>query len=1183
MIHGPSLLTDLRRQLAVLESDLMTQTAQDVTDNMLRSKWSAVCAAGRSSATYSSWLAEQVTQAALAWLLGTVFLRFCEDNHLIAAPYLSGPGTRCKLAQNRQSEFSRMSPSATDRDWLLQGLADTYPIDPTMDIDHGPLAQIPISVDAATNLIAFWRSSDAGGMIVHDFTDVGLDTRFLGDLYQDLSDQERQAYALLQTPEFVVDFVLDQVLARAIDEFGLDGLRVVDPVCGSGTFILGAFDRLLTRWRKQEPDATPWESVHRALASVHGVDRNPNAVSIARFRLHIAAMKAGGARCLSDQPHLELVLVVGDSLLNGRNAMTSKVSRPTGSNTSRDEDSAGMADTDDLLGAGSYHVVVGNPPYITMKDKALSETYRRAYPICRGTYALTVPFIQRFFSLAKPNSEGAGFVGLLSANSFMKREFGRSLIEEFLPTVDLTDVIDTSGAFIPGHGIPTVLLFGRNRPPSHSRTKVTIGILAESEKPVDPRQGNVWKSIVDGVNRGGVYQDKWTQRIDFDQSMLHIFPWNLTDSASASVLDAMKAGDVRLEKIVARIGYYANTGLDDAFIAPAASFRRKKAESTILIPMLRGSEIRDWTAIPEDTGVMLTAGSSDTPKIENYPHVFKLLWPLRTILEHRRGNSGRTFFDEDRPWYQWHHVTEVQDAHPWWVVLAWVSTHNHFAVLRERAAPLTSAPVIRLPKSVANSDVLQLTALLNSSLLCFWLKHNSNSKGQPGVGQTGIGEPWSFFYEFAGQRLGEVPVPPGPWPEARWSVHAKRMDELAQELAHTDPRSVLQPGASFDGGNLGFARMRWRAARGRLIGLQEELDWEIYEKYGLIAADGLLAPADLIPELRMGERAFEIVLARRMAQGETHSNWFERNGVVPITTLPRQWPAAYRQIVEARIDAIELHPSLNRVEQPEFKRRWSTVEWDTLQNDSLRSWLLDRMEDRNLWFREDSRGTEQPWLRTIQELIETLSRDEDFASAAAFYDPDTECRETVRRLIEDEHVPFLAAFRYKESGYRKRKDWERVWTLQREADAAKAEASPPTEPIPVPPKYKSADFARQSYWRARGKLDVPNERFISYPVDNRAPTLFGWAGWDHREQAAALMVHIEKLLDQASTSEQLMPLLAGLLELHPWVAQWHNGFHLRYQEFLCSVQSKFGLTDEELVTWRPPAPKRGRPRKTPSS
>ena len=111
-----------------------------------------------------------------------------------------------------------------------------------------------------------------------------------------------------------------------------------------------------------------------------------------------------------------------------------------------------------------HDVVVGNPPYITPKDAALSTTYRQLYRTPHRQYALTVPFMELFFHLAHPAGQtSAGWVGQITSNSFMKREFGSKLIEEFLPTVELRTVIDTSGAYIPGHGTPT----------AHYRTKPT--------------------------------------------------------------------------------------------------------------------------------------------------------------------------------------------------------------------------------------------------------------------------------------------------------------------------------------------------------------------------------------------------------------------------------------------------------------------------------------------------------------------------------------------------------------------------------------------------------------------------------------------------------------------------------------------------------------------------------------
>jgi hypothetical protein len=53
-----------------------------------------------------------------------------------------------------------------------------------------------------------------------------------------------------------------------------------------------------------------------------------------------------------------------------------------------------------------------------------------------------------------------GYVGDFNANSFMKREIGKRLIEEVLPRHRVTKVIDTSGAYFPGYGTPTVLFFG---------------------------------------------------------------------------------------------------------------------------------------------------------------------------------------------------------------------------------------------------------------------------------------------------------------------------------------------------------------------------------------------------------------------------------------------------------------------------------------------------------------------------------------------------------------------------------------------------------------------------------------------------------------------------------------------------------------------------------------------------
>ena len=154
--------------------------------------------------------------------------------------------------------------------------------------------------------------------------------------------------------------------------------------------------------------------------------------------------------------------------------------------------------------------------------------------------------------------------------------------------------------------------------------------------------------------------------------------------------------------------------------------------------------------------------------------------------------------------------------------------------------------------------------------------------------------------------------------------------------------------------------------------------------------------------------------------------------------------------------------------------------------------------------------------------------------------------------------------------------------LQRRDDAGEQ-----VGPIPVPPKYTSADFRRASYWHARGKLDVPKERFILYLDAGREtdPTpLLGWAGWDHAQQSLALSVVVTEREKDGWADDRLVPLVAGLAELQPWVQQWHDELDPEFglslaafcREQLTARVAQVGKTVAELAAWRREAPARGR-------
>src|SRR5690606_21696642 len=163
VIDREQLLKDLQRQVKDLEADLREQVeALPEVRERLRAEYDQAFRLGRTAATWTVWRDERVTQAAVAWVLGTGFGRYCEDNGLIGdRVYLAGPyPARMALAEESHEESFREHPADTDRDWLLAAfteIAGSQAGRALFDQEHNPLYQLPVSHDAAKALIAFWR------------------------------------------------------------------------------------------------------------------------------------------------------------------------------------------------------------------------------------------------------------------------------------------------------------------------------------------------------------------------------------------------------------------------------------------------------------------------------------------------------------------------------------------------------------------------------------------------------------------------------------------------------------------------------------------------------------------------------------------------------------------------------------------------------------------------------------------------------------------------------------------------------------------------------------------------------------------------------------------------------------------------------------------------------------------
>ncbi|MGW3604373.1 BREX-2 system adenine-specific DNA-methyltransferase PglX [Micromonospora sp. NPDC005161] len=1134
-------LKALQAQVKTLVEDLRRQVAEAPGLRAeLRQEYAAAQAAQRVGGSFETWLDDVLDQAAVAWVLGCVFVRFCEDNGLVEKLWIGGadPAAPAERAVQHRQAYLIANPRHNDRHWLREAFSYLAELKATGKIfdQHNPLWRFDISGPAAEELSDFFRRGAGQESLRRD----DLNTRFLGDLYQDMSTHAKKTYALLQTPEFVEEFILDRTFEPAVKEFGLAATSVIDPTCGSGHFLLGAFHRLVAKWRDREPATDLKVLAERALGQVTGVDINGFAVAIARFRLLIAAMKVCGLTKLERTPAFPVRVATGDSLLpwgplysraqgdllkvlESQAQENDEAEAPKKKIFAYESEDADLLK--DYLAENQYTVVVGNPPYITVADSARNQLYRSIYPtVCHRQYALTVPFAKRFFDLAKwsdEHGEGAGHVGQITGNAFMKREFGKKLIESyFAHDVELTEVIDTSGAYIPGHGTPTVILVGRaNKRRRSPAVRAVLGVRGEPSAPDDPGEGLVWRAIVAQIERPGS-ESLWASATDMPRGQFAAHPWSLSGGGAVGLMTMVNnASTSGLREIADAIGFYVITGEDDAYLLNGETTAVRRGGVPVR-SMVEGDEVRDFIISPETVAAWPYGDDLQPIDLES-SSLNHFMWPNRKLLLTRKRFGVAVETISGFAWHEYREFYRRRVATPLSIVFSDISTHNHFVLDRGEKLFNRHAPVIKLPEGATEDEHLRLLGVLNSSTACFWLKQVSHDKGIRGEGGGFTSDDWERFFEFTSTKLQEFPLP-ATYPFGR----AREIDQLAQRLFGLAPAAVAASGVP-SRQRLVEAEAEYHSVRARMIALQEELDWEVYRLYGLIDED--LTCADP-PELALGERAFEIVLHTSGAQTE----WFNRHRSKPIDRPQSHWPAEYRSLVERRIATIESNRHIGLIERPECKRRWSTDGWEKMQSAALRDWLLDRLESSALW-------AGQPKPLSVAQLADRISGDQDFRAVLDLWvgHDSYDLTRTLGQLLADEHVPYLPAQRYKPAGLRKRAQWERTWALQRREDAGE------TVTIEVPPKYTSADFARPSYWKARGKLDVPKERFISYPQagrDNDGSELLGWAGWDHLEQAQALAtVYLDRKTQEAWPAHRLLPLLAGLVEIEPWLHQWHSG------------------------------------------
>ncbi len=212
----------LRKLLKMLHKDLLKRASEPKEEKELYAQWSDLRDCGRCSTSFKVWLDQYLDQIAVAWIMTIVFVRYLEDNRYIYQR-IAESGEDYLLSMENRAGWLRINSGKGYADyfiWAFEELSQTR-IGAIFKPENNILYRLHISSEAADQVWQLFRLANYVNQLNHDFSAENGDTRLLGDLYQDLSEKARKQYALLQTPDFVEEFLLDRSLTPAMKRVAL--------------------------------------------------------------------------------------------------------------------------------------------------------------------------------------------------------------------------------------------------------------------------------------------------------------------------------------------------------------------------------------------------------------------------------------------------------------------------------------------------------------------------------------------------------------------------------------------------------------------------------------------------------------------------------------------------------------------------------------------------------------------------------------------------------------------------------------------------------------------------------------------------------------------------------------------------------------------------------------------------
>lgn len=317
------------------------------------------------------------------------------------------------------------------------------------------------------------------GSIHYDFSLIDAD--ILGNIYEQYlghilkkaklteSTTKRKSEGIYYTPSYIVDYITRNTVGELIKnkKANVDGVKILDLACGSGSFLIKSFDILNEHHSKKESynqnrldisgvGTTYSTKLNILKDNIFGVDLDKQAVDIAQLNLLLKI-----AEKKKRLPILQQNIKNGNSLIDDGSVAGDKAFNWS-------------IEFEEIMKGGGFDVIIGNPPYVRNTELPSTDKtfYSRFYQSTEKQYDLYILFIERAISLLKPD----GLFGYIIPNKILSADYGIKLREMILENCEILKITDVSDipVFKDAATYPVILILRKRKAKTASAVEVKI-------------------------------------------------------------------------------------------------------------------------------------------------------------------------------------------------------------------------------------------------------------------------------------------------------------------------------------------------------------------------------------------------------------------------------------------------------------------------------------------------------------------------------------------------------------------------------------------------------------------------------------------------------------------------------------------------------------------------------------